>query len=102
MTKLIRLLDKSVDLFAFFLVLAMTCVVFVQITNRYFFGIPLSWTEEVARIIFIWMVFTGAYLALRLKAHISIESFASRSPSESGTPFRSTARHCPFTMRVIT
>ena len=82
MTKLIKFLDKSVDLFAFFLVLAMTCVVFVQITNRYFFGIPLSWTEEVARMIFIWMVFTGAYLALKLKAHISIESFAKRYLSD--------------------
>jgi TRAP-type C4-dicarboxylate transport system permease small subunit len=82
MTKLIKILDKGVDLFAFFLVLAMTCVVFVQITNRYFFGIPLSWTEEVARIIFIWMVFTGAYLALKLKAHISIESFAKRYLSD--------------------
>jgi C4-dicarboxylate transporter DctM subunit len=82
MTKLTKFLDKGVDLFAFLLVLAMTCVVFVQITNRYFFGSPLSWTEEVARMIFIWMVFVGAYLALKLKAHISIESFAKRYLSE--------------------
>jgi len=82
MAKLTSFLNKTVELFAFLLVLGMTCVVFVQITNRYFFGSPLSWTEEVARMIFIWMVFVGAYLALKLKAHISIESFAKRYLSE--------------------
>jgi C4-dicarboxylate transporter, DctM subunit len=82
MTKMTKYLDKSVDLFAFLLVLAMTCVVFIQIINRYFLGSPLSWTEEVARILFIWMVFVGAYLALKLKAHISIESFAKRYLSD--------------------
>ncbi|HVN98270.1 MAG TPA: TRAP transporter large permease subunit [Syntrophorhabdaceae bacterium] len=78
MANLTKFLNKALDYFAFILVLAMTCVVFTQVTNRYIFGSPLSWTEEAARILFIWMIFVGAYLALRMNAHISIESFAKR------------------------
>ncbi len=78
MANLTKSLNKALDFFAFLLVVAMTCVVFVQVTNRYIFGRPLSWTEEVARMLFIWITFVGAYLALRMNAHISIESFAKR------------------------
>jgi tripartite ATP-independent transporter DctM subunit len=53
----------------------MTVVVFLQVTNRYIFNNPLSWTEEVARFLFVWITFLGAFIALKSKAHIGVNSF---------------------------
>jgi tripartite ATP-independent transporter DctM subunit len=57
------------------LLVAMTAVVFLQVTSRYVFVSPLAWTEEVARLAFIWMTPLGAYLAVKADAHIAIETF---------------------------
>jgi tripartite ATP-independent transporter DctM subunit len=61
----------------------MVAVVFLQVTNRYVFNNPLSWTEEVARFIFVWITFMGALLALKTKAHIGVNSFMVRFSSET-------------------
>jgi len=36
------------------------------------------WTEEVSRILFIWITFVGAYIALKMHSHISVETFFKR------------------------
>ena len=78
MASLARAAEKSLNIFAALLLLGMTVSVFVQISNRYFFGNPLSWTEEVARLTFIWIIPLGAYLALRANTHIAVETFVKR------------------------
>jgi len=35
----------------------------------------VPWTEEVSRILFIWITFVGAYIALKKHSHISVETF---------------------------
>ena len=75
MASLQKLAAKFIDLFAASLVVVMTGLVFFQVTNRYIFESPIPWTEEVARITFIWITFIGAYIALRTKAHIAVETF---------------------------
>jgi C4-dicarboxylate transporter, DctM subunit len=81
MASLAKIEEKMLDVFASLLLVGMTVAVFVQISNRYFFGNPLSWTEEVARLTFIWMTPLGAYLALKAKAHIAVETFVKRFAS---------------------
>ena len=69
------LMGRSIEWIAVILTIAMTVVVFLQVTNRYIFNNPLSWTEEVARFLFVWITFLGAFIALKSKAHISVNSF---------------------------
>jgi TRAP-type C4-dicarboxylate transport system permease small subunit len=68
-----QVIDWSVSL----LVVAMVVVVFIQVISRYVFNSPLYWSEEVARILFIWIAFLGAFLGLKSKAHVSVSSFVS-------------------------
>ena len=56
------------------LVLGMVVVVFLQVVNRYVFNSPLSWTEELARFLFVWLTFLGAFWALVNKNHIGVNS----------------------------
>jgi C4-dicarboxylate transporter DctM subunit len=48
------------------------------VISRYVFNSSLYWSEEMARILFIWISFLGAVLGLRYKAHVNVGSFMRR------------------------
>ena len=59
-----------------------TVLSFGQVIARYAFGHPITWTEEVCRYLFVWVVFVGAGVAERSRAHITLDFLTSRlSPS---------------------
>ncbi len=53
---------------------AMTCIVFVSVIFRYLLNSPLTWTEELASLLFAWLTFVGAYVGFRSRSHISIDT----------------------------
>lgn len=54
------------------LLLVFTIVVFLQVLTRFVIKMPLPWTEEVARFLFIWMVFLGSAVGVRKVMHYRI------------------------------
>lgn len=50
----------------------MVIVVFLQIISRYVFSVSLSWSEEVARLLFICLVFMGAAVLARQQKHLTV------------------------------
>ena len=67
-----KVFAKIVDWFAALAVIVMTSLVFFQVANRYIIGWIVPWTEEVSRILFIWITFVGAYIALKTNSHIAV------------------------------
>ena len=59
----------------------MTCVVFTSIVFRYVLNSPLTWTEELASLLFAWLTFVGAYVGFRSRSHISIDTLVIFLPS---------------------
>ncbi len=57
------------------LILLIVVAITVQVFTRYALGRPIAWVEELATYAFIWMVFVGASLGLKLGRHIVIETF---------------------------
>jgi TRAP-type C4-dicarboxylate transport system permease small subunit len=55
------------------MVAAMTVTIIVQVFLRYLFLYSLSWSEEVARYLMIWVSFLGASLAVKYGFHIGVE-----------------------------
>jgi TRAP-type C4-dicarboxylate transport system permease small subunit len=53
-----------------------------QVIMRYIFNNSLSWSEELMRYIFIWMIFVGAAVTFRNNAHITIDFFTSLMPKK--------------------
>lgn len=43
-----------------------------QILIRFFFNAPLTWTEEVDRYLFVWVVYLGSAVAVAMNAHIRV------------------------------
>jgi len=56
---------------AFFIVLAILVV--LQVITRFVINYPLSWSEEIARYLMIYIVFIGSGLAMRRQQHIAID-----------------------------
>ena len=64
-----------------FLVLVLgVLVVFMSMSvfSRYVLNIGLSWSDEAARLLFIWIVFVGFAVGVRRRAHISIDWVVTR------------------------
>jgi TRAP-type C4-dicarboxylate transport system permease small subunit len=56
-------LFKTLEAVLFVLVLALLALVILQVCTRYLLHNSLPWTEEVARMVLIWLVMIGAAIA---------------------------------------
>lgn len=61
-------------------VVVMVVIIFIQIISRAIIGSSFSWTEELARILMIWVIFLGAGFAFQYGAHVSVETIVQRFP----------------------
>lgn len=71
-----KFLDNTEEYFCAAAMAVMTILVFVQVVMRYVFANSLSWSEELARYIFLWLSWVGASYAVRERAHFRVEMFA--------------------------
>ena len=67
------------------LVAAMVVLLSIQVVGRYGFENPPEWTEELARMVFIYLTFVGGALAIVRNAHLRIESLHERLSPRSKT-----------------
>lgn len=58
----------------------MAVLVFGNVVLRYAFDSGLAVSEELARLLFVWVVFLGAILASREHAHLGLDSVVRRLP----------------------
>jgi TRAP-type transport system small permease protein len=58
----------------------MVALVFGNVVLRYGFNSGIAWAEEIARLMFVWLIFLGAILALRQHAHLGVEMVVARLP----------------------
>ena len=65
--------------------LVLLCLtVAAQVFSRFILGQQFTWTEEVARLLFIWTSFAGAAVALKHHRHFAIELLALRLAARGG------------------
>ena len=57
-------------------------LIFIQIVMRYIFHNSLSWSEELARYIFLWQIWLGASFAVKEHRHLRIEAFLNLMPKK--------------------
>jgi len=81
--KLSLLSEKAVYYTLVVMMIVMTLTVIVQVFLRYIFSFSLSWSEEVARYLMIWVAFLGGSLALQKGLHIGVELFLVRVSSRT-------------------
>jgi C4-dicarboxylate transporter DctQ subunit len=69
----------SIEEAAVFVILASLLIALsLQIASRFVFEFPLDWTEELARVGQMWLVFIGAAVGARRAEHFVVEIFMER------------------------
>lgn len=75
MKKVLKWLDNYLEMsICIILMSAMTLLVFVQVIMRYVFQNSLSWSEELARYLFIWLIYIGISYGCKIMKHIKIDA----------------------------
>ena len=80
--KVSRTSERTVQFTLVGMVGVMTVIIILQVFMRYLFLFSLSWSEEVARYLMIWVSFLGASLALKYGFHIGVEFVINRIPKK--------------------
>jgi len=72
MTRFAATAARVIDVLAIALFVAMFACVLGQVVFRYFLGSPLTWSDELARYLFIWCSFLGWVIAARRRSHLAV------------------------------
>jgi len=67
---------------AMLLLAVIVILVFAAGVMRWF-GHPLVWSVDLAQLLFVWVAFLGADMALRKRAHIGIDYLVKRFPARA-------------------
>lgn len=79
--KILRFLDQHVEEIIVVAALAvMSAVIGAQVFMRYVMHNSLSWSEELARYVFILMVYVGISYGVKRRKHICVEAFTMWMP----------------------
>ena len=70
--KLKRYLEKGIDFTVILLFLIIFAVALGQIIMRWLFKNPIIWSEELIRLMYVWICFLGWTLASRYRTYIRI------------------------------
>ena len=70
-------LDRALELLCALGCLVLVGVSFAGVIFRYAFNNSLVWSEELARYLFIWLIFLGAAIGVRERNHIAFDLFGS-------------------------
>jgi len=76
----IRTLERAADLLLVALFLLIFGLVLAQIVFRYVLNDPLVWSEELARLAFIWVAMLAWSLGSRRRSHIAVTVFVDALP----------------------
>lgn len=79
--KLSKILDKTLKYLSILALVTMISLVFFNAVLRYFFDSGIAWSEEFARICFVYMIFLGIILVAKEKKHLTVGIIISYLPS---------------------
>jgi TRAP-type transport system small permease protein len=75
-----RIFDNFIEITAVTALVSLVILTIIGILSRYIFSVPISLTEEVARILFIWVSFLGAAIVMKKNEHIRLDILEGKFP----------------------
>lgn len=75
MLSVLKWLDNNFEAIFIKIILGATSVIiFAQVIARYVFDSSFSWSEEISRYLFIWMIYLGVSYAVKQDKHIKVDT----------------------------
>jgi tripartite ATP-independent transporter DctM subunit len=73
-------LGRLIEVTAGILVLAEVAILFAGVVSRYVLRKPLTWSDELASTLFLWLAMFGAVIAMRTGAHMRMTALVGMMP----------------------
>lgn len=98
-----RAVMKVTEAAAVLLVVAETLILLAGVISRYGFDNPLTWSDELAQILFIWLSMLGAVIALDRGEHMRLSAIVNKLPPQWRDWFQTMAALtvCVFVALII-
>lgn len=78
--RLTRWVTRTLEVCIALSLAVMGILVFGNVVLRYGFNSGIAFSEEISRLVFVWLVFLGSILASREHAHLGVDSLVKRLP----------------------
>ena len=79
--KVLKFLNERLEeVFLVILMIAATLLVAAQVVTRFILKVPLPWSEEIARYMFLWLTWVGASYATKERKHVRIDIIYEKLP----------------------
>lgn len=69
-----KVLDNLEEYMASTLLIITSFIVFIQVFLRFVFSYSMHWSSEAAIYLIIWFIFIGSSIAIREKAHVTVDA----------------------------
>ena len=79
-----RILLRVVESAAALLVLFEIGLLFAAVVARYVVGAPITWSDELASILFVWLTMLGTSIAFQRRQHMRMTALVSRARGQIG------------------
>ncbi|GGC83859.1 ABC transporter permease [Thalassobacillus devorans] len=80
--KLVSAVNNLLNIAIAFSLAAMSLLVFGNVVLRYLFNSGITWSEEMSRYFFVWLVFLGAIAALKDRMHLGVDIVVNLLPEK--------------------
>jgi|LSQX01.2.fsa_nt_gb TRAP-type C4-dicarboxylate transport system permease small subunit len=80
-----NVIDKIVIFFSNTILVIMVISVILQVVSRTFMRTPFIWTEELARVAYIWLTFIGSATLIKNYEHITVDLLLRKLSSAKAT-----------------
>lgn len=77
-----KFLEKIIDFGMTSSLALLSSIISLQVFSRYLFSIPLPWSTDVNRFLFVYLIFLGAAAGVREKAHLNIDFLIQKFPKK--------------------
>ena len=78
MENILNSVRKSLYWISVVSMMIMLLIIFFQVITRYIFGHSFEWSEEIARFLFVWVVFLGSALIMGESGHLAVRMLPER------------------------
>ena len=72
------ILSRTLEVILVVILTSMVGLVFGNVVARYVFNSAITWAEEVARFLFVWLTFVGASFGLMKGLHLGMDIMVAR------------------------
>ena len=71
--KVDKVFTKVIENVTFIGFIAMVLLVFINVVGRYVFKMGIVESEEIARILFVWLTYLGAVMCFKTNSHVLVD-----------------------------